>query len=223
MRILPFLCPLPQSISPSPAGLKPLFSRGLGAWTFKGWALELSRSWVMQGLLGYQLRAFSWIPWWGSGSQNSQTGILPLLVAKDILYPKESGRGKRNKELCWEKLGQIRAEKPSSFLPTYLQRGEEAVSGEGGKGEGGRWKEAGEWRKKKPQNTQDSYSSGCIFHFLPLFSFCIPSQVWRRNTKPLGFTQVKSHTANFDSLLPKLPFSCSRMACHLASNIPLFA
>lgn len=108
----------------------------------------------MQGLLGYQLRAFSWIPWWGSGSLNSQTGILPLLVAKDILYPKESGRGKRNKELCWEKLGQIRAEKPSSFLSTYLQKGEEAASGEEGKGEGGRWrKEAGGWRKKPSKYT----------------------------------------------------------------------
>lgn len=44
MRILLSLCPLPQSISPSPAGLKPPFSKGLDSWTFKGCDLELSRS-----------------------------------------------------------------------------------------------------------------------------------------------------------------------------------
>lgn len=79
--------------------------------------------------------------------------------------------------------------------------------------------------KKRSQNVEGSTPLDCIFFsFSPtLFSFLHTLKSLKEKCQAFRIHTSKSHTAKFISLLPKLPFSCSRVACHLASNIPLFA
>lgn len=90
---------------------------------------------------------------------------------------------------------------------------------------GGKIKNKGIIGKKKIEEVEMQKILLLLLHFSfsPTFFILHNLTSLKEKWQTFRIQASKSHTANFGSLFPKLPFSCCSMACHLTSNIPLFA
>ena len=143
-------------------------------------------------------------------------------VAKGILY-----KGVRQKEREQGALsGKVGTNQRGKALSSFLSLTEGMVGERGGcyQGRGeklrrGKMKRRGR-KAGKSQNAEGSTPLSCIFIFSHSFLFLHTLTILKKKCQTFRIHTSKKSPC---SLLPKLPFSCSRVACHLASNIPLCA